>query len=867
MQELRAEENKIFFTMCTAIHTYRNEIKRSLLAAAELDMIRAKSLLGQEIQGVVPLVQEEGVIHCEDAKHPLLILKQHAKRRLDPTTTSATTSTSTATTSVVVGNDIYLNQTSHAIVISGPNAGGKTIVLKTVGLYAHMVRYGIPIPAKLTYRLRIDYFQEILADIGDMQSVTTETDFSTFSGHLFVCKEMIKIVEKLQQQNNNNNNQLSTDNNDSDEGRPTSSSSNHSLILLDEIGTGTDPIQGQALAQAILEELMALQCRLIVTTHYSQLKELALRDPRFQVGAMEWLDCGNSSSGRGSGSSGTLLGSRPTYKMKLGLVGESHALELAERIFSFNPSGRHDDDDEEEEEEEEDSGGENIYSNDTNMSEEDDEEDDDDDGTSSSLSSSSSLSPSSTGTSVSASASATVLSTKQRLKKIILRAHDLLDDETQRLLYLQQQLDYEKHLMQELQDEYKQKLQEIEKEKQMIIKQQQTLEEEITRIRAGQYQEYLFDLKRKEQQLESYMTRAQDILRRSLQYGLRPSSSTTTTTTTSTNTTSSGSGNSDSVNMDSSDSGSTSAMMMITNWEDEKRDLDQMKHAIHHARIEAEKEIIQQSLSSLNNNTQLTTTTTTINPLLASITILPEKGDPIEPGTMLVILEPGNLYGTKAIVTQRNKGKGRVVVRVGGAEIKLERHLLGKPSAANLKSILDSNTTGGVSGSSSSGQGSGSGGNDLSLTGLSAKDRRFLQMVNEELVDVGNLKSSTTDKKQKKSSLTSSSTINNKTTLNTIDLRPSSLLSYNQAMNKIMTFIEQYLAVYLDDVYSHGHHDGSSSPIRLFIEHNNTDTVLKDRLREALVKSSKTRNSFIREVRLGNISEGGDDVTVLELDL
>eukprot|EP01039_Chlorochromonas_danica_P009671 gene9671-10693_t len=753
MQELRAEENKIFFTMCTAIHTYRNEIKRSLLAAAELDMIRAKSLLGQEIQGVVPLVQEEGVIHCEDAKHPLLILKQHAKRRLDPTTTSATTSTSTATTSVVVGNDIYLNQTSHAIVISGPNAGGKTIVLKTVGLYAHMVRYGIPIPAKLTYRLRIDYFQEILADIGDMQSVTTETDFSTFSGHLFVCKEMIKIVEKLQQQNNNNNNQLSTDNNDSDEGRPTSSSSNHSLILLDEIGTGTDPIQGQALAQAILEELMALQCRLIVTTHYSQLKELALRDPRFQVGAMEWLDCGNSSSGRGSGSSGTLLGSRPTYKMKLGLVGESHALELAERIFSFNPSGRHDDDDEEEEEEEEDSGGENIYSNDTNMSEEDDEEDDDDDGTSSSLSSSSSLSPSSTGTSVSASASATVLSTKQRLKKIILRAHDLLDDETQRLLYLQQQLDYEKHLMQELQDEYKQKLQEIEKEKQMIIKQQQTLEEEITRIRA--------------------------------------------------------------------------AMMMITNWEDEKRDLDQMKHAIHHARIEAEKEIIQQSLSSLNNNTQLTTTTTTINPLLASITILPEKGDPIEPGTMLVILEPGNLYGTKAIVTQRNKGKGRVVVRVGGAEIKLERHLLG----------------------------------------LSAKDRRFLQMVNEELVDVGNLKSSTTDKKQKKSSLTSSSTINNKTTLNTIDLRPSSLLSYNQAMNKIMTFIEQYLAVYLDDVYSHGHHDGSSSPIRLFIEHNNTDTVLKDRLREALVKSSKTRNSFIREVRLGNISEGGDDVTVLELDL
>jgi DNA mismatch repair protein MutS2 len=140
-------------------------------------------------------VGNEGSIRCVDARHPVLLL-----RGTEP-----------------IGNKIELNQSATALVISGPNAGGKTIVLKTAGLFALMAKHAIPLPAKMG--ARVDFMQ-VMADIGDMQSVSG--DLSTFSGHLVVCREMLSHAQSY---------------------------TGHSLVLLDEIGTGTDPAQGAALAQ------------------------------------------------------------------------------------------------------------------------------------------------------------------------------------------------------------------------------------------------------------------------------------------------------------------------------------------------------------------------------------------------------------------------------------------------------------------------------------------------------------------------------------------------------------------------------------------------------------------------------------------
>ena len=130
-----------------------------------------------------------------DARHPVLLL-----RGTEP-----------------IGNKIELNQSATALVISGPNAGGKTIVLKTAGLFALMAKHAIPLPTR--QGARVDFMQ-VMADIGDMQSVSG--DLSTFSGHLVVCREMLTHAQSYK---------------------------GHSLVLLDEIGTGTDPAQGAALAQ------------------------------------------------------------------------------------------------------------------------------------------------------------------------------------------------------------------------------------------------------------------------------------------------------------------------------------------------------------------------------------------------------------------------------------------------------------------------------------------------------------------------------------------------------------------------------------------------------------------------------------------
>ena len=206
----------------------------------------------------MPTVGHGGVISLKQARHPVLEL-----RGID-----------------VVANDLSLSDRSRALILSGPNTGGKTIALKTLGLAALLARAGIPVPAD--DGSRVDLFSPILADVGDTQSV--EGDLSTFSGHVEVLKGMLRAAGE------------------------------GALILLDEVGVGTDPAQGAALARAVLEALVDAGARIAVTTHYAELKALGAADPRCTLAAVQYAD------------------GRPTYRVVAGLAGESHALATARRL-------------------------------------------------------------------------------------------------------------------------------------------------------------------------------------------------------------------------------------------------------------------------------------------------------------------------------------------------------------------------------------------------------------------------------------------------------------------------------------------------------------------------------------------------------
>jgi DNA mismatch repair protein MutS2 len=214
------------------------------------------------LEGVVPEVKDEGVVNVKEARHPILLL-----RGIEG----------------VVGSDVEIGEgDNQGLILTGPNSGGKTVILKLLGLYAFMVRDGIPVPSKAYEDARVDFFSPILADIGDLQSV--DGDLSTFSGHMLVCREVLNNAGK------------------------------NALVLMDELGSGTDPAQGVAIARALLEALLDRGCRVAITTHYMELKQLATSDSRFAVAGMQFL------------------GGVPTYKLIPGMIGESFALAVAERL-------------------------------------------------------------------------------------------------------------------------------------------------------------------------------------------------------------------------------------------------------------------------------------------------------------------------------------------------------------------------------------------------------------------------------------------------------------------------------------------------------------------------------------------------------
>ena len=231
-------------------------VMAALEAVGEIDLALARTELGLRWAGCIPEVQEGGVVRLRAARHPILALRGVA----------------------VVGNDLNLDDERRGLVITGPNAGGKTVALKTIGLCALCVRAALPIPAAEGSRL--DFFEPLLADIGDLQSVAA--DVSTFSGHLAVLREALVVA------------------------------SPGALILVDEVAVGTDPAQGAALAAAVLEALVERGARVVITTHYPELK--APGDPRIALAGMEFSE------------------GRPTYRLVAGTASGSQGLAIAQRM-------------------------------------------------------------------------------------------------------------------------------------------------------------------------------------------------------------------------------------------------------------------------------------------------------------------------------------------------------------------------------------------------------------------------------------------------------------------------------------------------------------------------------------------------------
>jgi len=236
---------------------YRHEMADNLRMLAELDLVLAKARFGVRLEGLIPGFDNEETVLTQ-ARHPLLIL--------DPGVDC-------------VPIDIQIGGLSTTLVITGPNTGGKTVALKTLGLLTMMVQSGIPVPVSEESRFRV--FDRIFADIGDEQSLSQ--NLSTFSGHMKIIAEIL------------------------------SESDSSTLVLLDELGAGTDPQEGSALSIALLEVLHEKGACVAATTHHNLLKEFAYR-ASYADNASTVFD-------------GRTL--EPTYRLRMGAPGRSHALEVA----------------------------------------------------------------------------------------------------------------------------------------------------------------------------------------------------------------------------------------------------------------------------------------------------------------------------------------------------------------------------------------------------------------------------------------------------------------------------------------------------------------------------------------------------------
>jgi DNA mismatch repair protein MutS2 len=258
--EIQKEIEKILRDLSHVAREALQLLDRNLTILSEIDLVLAKANLSERLQASEPILGSEDVFTLNDLRHPLLVLSRDK----------------------VVPNDIHLNRDNLVLVISGPNAGGKTATLKALGLSVLMARAGLHIPFKAGST--IPFVSEIYADIGDEQDL--ERDISTFSGHIINILSIINVASK------------------------------GSLILLDELAGSTDPVEGAALAAAILEAMTNKGARTVVTTHYSYLKALADGKKGYMNASLEF--------------DGQTL--RPTYRLLFGLPGQSSPIEIASRL-------------------------------------------------------------------------------------------------------------------------------------------------------------------------------------------------------------------------------------------------------------------------------------------------------------------------------------------------------------------------------------------------------------------------------------------------------------------------------------------------------------------------------------------------------